>query len=151
MAGSNHIKMAWHYTTGEKFIQIVESGLLMPSSSGVEYPEKPIVWFSSNQYWEPTACKAKAENNTTIILTMDETSIGGRGLVRFGYPLKDLHHWSKLKEKSRMPESIALALEEEGIRQGANPSHWYGLTKTIPLSKCLCIQVIENNVWVEVG
>ncbi|UOA09186.1 hypothetical protein [Methylobacter sp. S3L5C] len=150
MVRISNLKTAWHYTTGEKFIKIVESGLLIPTSIGVEHPEKPILWFSSNQYWEPTACKAIYENNTITTLTMDETKTRGGGLVRFGLPLKDLHHWNKLIKKSKMSVNVALGLESAGVRQGANPNHWYGLTKAIPLSKCPYIEVIKDDLWVRV-
>jgi hypothetical protein len=144
--------LAWHYTTGEKFLLIVESGELRPTDIGVSYPEKPILWFSLEQKWEPTACKAILENGELKTLSMEETFEYGKGLVRFGIRLDSLHHWKKLIRKSQMAADMVKQLESTGLQQGADKNLWYGSIGIIPLSRCKSIQVMNNNgEWQEVS
>jgi len=145
-------EIVWHYTTGENFIKIVEDGFLKPTSIGIKGKEKPILWFSSHPYFEPTACKAKIINGSIQRLTMKETFIAGGGLVRLGMPLSSLTRWPQLHRDALMPRKIARILERSGKEQGAKPSQWYGLID-IPLDigECVSIQAINGDVqWVEV-
>jgi hypothetical protein len=144
--------IAWHYTTGQNFVKIVESNFLMPATTGVGYPEKPILWFSLDQYWEPTASKAVFKNGKIETLTMEETLKLGSGLVRFGMPVKKLHQWDKLKKKARINPVIAQGLEASGFKQGANPRRWYGVTKPLSISECSIIEVmdVDSKEWVTV-
>lgn len=75
--------IVWHYTTGEKFALILADGEIVPATEGLDveqtaefiaeleeiiatggakdvavpYRERPAVWFSKRQTWEPTATK----------------------------------------------------------------------------------------------
>lgn len=59
-------QLAWHYTTGEKFIEIVDSGFLLPTANYIASPELPVLWFSRNQKWEPTSRKMVMESDGTF-------------------------------------------------------------------------------------
>src|SRR5690606_12596681 len=60
--GTMVVNIVWHYTTGNKFQEILESGVLLRDDQTTPYlfapGEKGFVWFSSNQQWEETANKA---------------------------------------------------------------------------------------------
>ena len=143
--------IAWHYTTGEHFLLIVESGELRPTDILVRPPEKPVLWFSINQRWEATACKGLVDGGQRRTLTMEETMQMCQGLVRFGVRLDRLHPWKKLQRKARMSERTIIMLEREGRRQGADPKDWYGRTTAVPIDRCASIQVMdESREWVEV-
>ena len=78
-------KIAWHYTTGQKFEQIAETGFILPASIGVKPPERPIVWFSLNQNFELTARKGWCDVAGFVrTLSVQETREAGGGLVRLG-------------------------------------------------------------------
>ncbi len=141
------VQLAWHYTTGEKFYQISNNHELRPSNIGVLPPEKPILWFSTNQYWENTANKATRENGEIVRLTMEETRRLGAGLVRFGVGVRSipLHPWLKLWKKARMPREQAQQLEVVGRQQNADPSEWYGTTATIPIEKTKSLQIMDDD------
>ena len=49
--------IAWHYTTGLHLPLIRESGVLRPSGVFIGPDERPVLWFSTASYWEPTAAK----------------------------------------------------------------------------------------------
>ena len=144
--------IAWHYTTGEKYALILASGVLKPATSFVPPNEKPIIWFSLDPEWEPTANKAVFVNGVMKRLTKAETQIMGNGLYRFGVPAKTLHPWPKLASKARMASGIRQGLERTGITLGANPRLWCGLTSNpLPLAKVAHFQTLTaQGVWVDV-
>jgi hypothetical protein len=146
-------RIAWHYTTGIHYGHIVASGELRPAAIGVKPPEKPVLWFSLNQDFEPTACKAVRDESGAIRrLSKEDTQVLGEGLYRFGVPARLLHPWPKLARKARMTTETQRLLEREGIRQGANPILWCGLTSNpIPLAKCVKIQRSIMGVWTDCG
>jgi hypothetical protein len=67
--------LAWHYTTGKHFLKTVESGVLLPSANYIAKTENPVLWFSCEQYWEPTAQKAELQDDELVQLGMDGTFI----------------------------------------------------------------------------
>ena len=57
---------AWHYTTGTKLDLILAGGVLRPTDSYIPDDEKPILWFSSDAFWEPTANKMILQSNLLL-------------------------------------------------------------------------------------
>lgn len=138
--------LAWHYTTGIHFERICATGFLMPAATAVTPPEKPIVWFSLNQYWEPTANKGWAGDGDTYTMTMQETFKRARGLCRFGCPLRLLRGGEALRKEARMKSSMWKLLATEGKRKGADPGEWWGTTR--PLAIEILAVAVMNRAWV---
>lgn len=151
-------KLAWHYTTGEKFLQIVEDGVLVPSDIYVNPPERPVLWFSLNQEWEPTACKHWKDRATGVVsrLTREETHERGRGTVRFGCDPSALIPWDELPRRAHMQRQMSTGLAIVGLQQGAMPSQWMGSLSPIYREQWLAVEVWEPGEpfdagrWVEV-
>lgn len=144
--------IAWHYTTGQKFLAIVESGCLKPTNIDVKPPEKPILWFSLNQQWENTANKAKLDANGEIKrLSMKETYELGGGLVRFGIKPNILYLGDELRRKASMSASIWRALCKEGLKQNAKPSEWCGSISTISTDKLIIEVMRDDFAWERVS
>ena len=140
--------IVWHYTTGTKLPLILSSGELRPS--GVQSPgEKPILWFSRNQVWEPTSAKAILLDNGQRILSKDENVVLCRGLYRFGMQPDRLHPWPKIGRKARMHPRIRHGLELAGYQQGSKPSDWLGTTVAIPLER-VTVQFLEEEQWEDI-
>ena len=144
------MKIGWHYTTGENYRLIIESGFLMPEANSVFPSDKPILWFSSNHYFEQSVCRSIFINGEIQTLTMSETQVSFNGLYRFGYPLNTLLPWQAIKKGIKIPSDIAHALEHLGYKLSANPEEWYGLFQKLPLSQCLSVQVMESNTWIDI-
>ena len=143
--------LAWHYTVGNHFLKIMESGYLRPTDIGIEPGEKPILWFSTNQTWDQTACKAVLKDGKICRISKEETRNLGGGLYRFGMPIDRLHMWPKLVRKARMTPNVQRLLEIEGRKQGANPSEWCGLTSNpIAIDKIFAIQTEADGLWVDI-
>lgn len=150
--GSDHPSgdlILWHYTTGQKFHSIWQDGLIVPATAGVPKREKPIVWFSSNQYWEQTAGKMlRMPDGTLAKLTMDQTRQHGGGLARIGVALETApRRWPALKRSSRMSPKMARALWAAGINDGADPTEWFGTFDPVPRESWLAVQVLRDGAW----
>lgn len=142
------MKTAWHYTTGQKAKMIFESGELKPTDAFIEAQEKPILWFSKNQEWEQTANKMLVGPGTLRQLTTDETRNMGGGLFRFGMPSNKLIQWPRLARSANMRSKIQRALEEGGLRAGADFREWCGLLEPVSIAGLTC-QTLTDSGWVE--
>lgn len=76
--------MLWHYTYSDAFISIFKDGSIKPATDFIDPVERPIVWFSKEQFWEPTVTKGRVESGHRINLTMDDMVNRGYGLFRIG-------------------------------------------------------------------
>jgi hypothetical protein len=142
---------AWHYTTGEKFKLIVESGFLLPTTAHISPGEKPVLWFSTHPYFEPTARKAFRERGTLRILDVPELYQRAGGLIRFGLPTSDLLSWEAIKGTAGMGRQVRRTLESSARRQGANPSDWWGCFEPVSVRDCK-VEVMEADLlWVPVS
>lgn len=141
--------IVWHYTTAPNFFKIVESRLLLPTDSFIEEGEKPILWFSSDQYWELTANKGVSENGCSRVLTMEETCERGGGLARFGLAVdknkKILFPFNQLCKKAKMRPEIKEGLKLAGKKQGSSFKKWYGTLIPVDIDECEYIEVIEEE------
>jgi len=93
----------WHYTTWEAFEDIGISMIINTTSLGIEFNEKPAVWFSTNPDWEETVRKVLQDRETgkeTLGLSRDELWKVGINPVRIevdpGLPFLS---WQQLKRK----------------------------------------------------
>ena len=142
MAGNN--VMAWHYTTGEKFKSIAACGMLIPTACGVRPPERPVLWFSLNQQFEPTARKATIEGGSLRVLSVDETYRRGGGLVRFGLTPHRLYMGEKLRTRAHIGRALWASLCSAAVAQNGDPSLWAGSIQTIPIES-LAIDVMNDG------
>lgn len=143
-------QLAWHYTTGEAFQAIMDSGILMTTSAGCPTHERSVLWFSMNQIWEPTANKAIIHNGQYRGLTMRETKERFGGLVRFGFPQSKLVPWLELWKHSGILPSHKRAMEKTGRAQGANPHHWMGCFSPIPVAELVAEIMDQEYLWFRV-
>lgn len=142
----------WHYTVLQHIIQIDNDGVIKPATAGVPQDEKPIVWFSTNQDWEPTANKCAVNGDGLIIdLNKEQTEMLGGGLVRIGVDAETApYDWRALKELSGMSGRIAQGLYDAAIACGARPGDWWGTFDPVPRSKWTAAEVFKNGSWVPV-
>lgn len=144
-------KLAWHYTTGENFIKIVECGELTQTIIRMNNDQSPVLWFSQNPIWEPTACKGLMDIQGNIrTATRHETRKHGGGLVRFGFPRSRLLPWEELRAAANIRKKSRIALESVGKDMIANPKHWMGVLEPIAVPS-LTVDVLDGEwSWVNV-
>lgn len=138
--------IAYHYTTGLKFKSITASGNLIGASAEVRPPELPIVWFSQEKYWEPTASRGTLVIDGTIRgLTMRETFHLGRGLFRFGCPLTLLQQGKALRNAARIDRRFWNDLCRDGKSEGSDPALWWGSVKPVAIEG-LSMEVMGDDM-----
>lgn len=143
------MKMIWHYTTGLHARLIIGSGLLLPTAVFIRSWERPVCWFSSNQYWEQTANKGFCDKCGVVrTLSMEETFTKGLGLFRFGLPEERGVRWPEIGKKANIKADMRRALMEVGREVGANPTEWYGTLSAIPLAELEAQSLIFGTGWV---
>jgi len=76
--GPDPPEYVFHYTTGLKLKQIINSGCIRPTTAKIEPYETPVAWFSTSSHWEPTATKVPIPGMQGQI----ETAKAQGGLVR---------------------------------------------------------------------
>ncbi len=144
--------LLWHYTTGQCFKDIVDDGVIRPSTARAAKGERPIVWFSSNQEWEPTSTKIfVAHNGETWRLSKEELRVTGNGLLRFGVTRRTARlDWTAMKRQSGMSRATARELKVIGRRMGSKPEWWYGTFYPVQRSEWVAIDVLDEGQWVRV-
>ncbi len=140
--------LAWHYSTGEKFMSIMTSGLLLPATVGVIPPECPVVWFSLVQDFEPTALKGiVAPDGSRRMATLKEMRELAGGLVRFGIAPRALLTGEALRRKARINRATWAGLCAAGRKAGADPGMWFGVCEPLDVDE-LVLEVENAARWV---
>jgi hypothetical protein len=143
------MNMVWHYAPWAYLPAMVEFGALRGSNAGAP-GEVPMLWFSANQQWEPTATKCAANNpNGTDLFVMTFKQQAERfGCIRFGLAADDsrLLNWKAACAAAGTLRDKRRGLVRVGIKKGANPAHWFATAATIPLAE-LDFQVFLDGRW----
>ncbi len=105
--------------------------IIRGAAAGVPAGERPLVWFSSRQLWEPTATKGIVVNGVRRDATMQEM-MAERGLWRFGISVSELLPWKALREQGNIGADTARDLIRAARRVGADPS--FGTARLRPWS-----------------
>lgn len=140
--------LAWHYTTGVRFAEIDYKGEINPTTGGIGRGGRPVVWFSLNETFEPTA-RTMFENpdGTVMTLSVTQTEKHGRGLFRVGVRpelLKDLDQWIA---DSRVPEDTADILKKVGHAHGADPQEWMVSFEPVARTDWVAVEVRYKGEW----
>ena len=78
-----HIR--WHYTIRVRLKDIRRDGQIQPATARVPPGEKPAIWFTTREDWEPLANKLKrGRDGSEKTCTREETECLGEGLYRIG-------------------------------------------------------------------
>lgn len=127
---------------------IVQAGHLRPGSSGVSI-ERPMLWFSANQVWEPTAGKAwrGKDGRLSKAMTFREQQ-STVGCVRFGLASRDLRliEWRDACAVAGIPRDDRRRMERNGQKAGGDPSQWMAVAGAVELSD-LSFEVFGDGAW----
>lgn len=157
--------LLYHYTVGPKIGLISDSGYLKPFGFGkaVNAREKPILWWSTNSHWEPTATK---------LISLDRGKTYGRppleklheivGCYRFCLNTRRLDSpspagikllpWARLPLVAGIDSKDVYQMVMAGLAVGAQPNHWWGCLDPVSLELeaegILTVEVLDNGGWV---
>ncbi len=139
----------FHYTTGSKLKQIINSGCIKPSTAHVPANEKPVAWFSTSPDWEPTATKCPIPGKAGQIITAHAQ----KGLVRITVPGSAAPYG--ILQLPRIAGTSAqnyAGLILTGLDLGADPSTWRFTPGPVSLSLFREIEFFDfaNDQWLAV-
>lgn len=132
---------------------IFESGVLLPTDVGIERHEKPVLWFSTAPYWEPSATKGFKSPDESPFLpprnaTIPEMAAAGQGLFRFGISTEQLVRWPDIGKRSGCRAEMRNILMKVGRAWGADPKQWYGTTSSIEIEHTRIESLSGFREWV---
>lgn len=144
-------QLLWHYTTDRHLTEILRDGCLKPSTAHIAPHEKPITWFSTEQFWEPTVVKGwKQPDGAVVLLGMLGLLEHGVILVRIGVlPNAAPYTWPELRRLSGMPPKAAQGLLKVAKRWGAKAARWRGTFGPVPSSSWCAVQYFQDAGWSE--
>ena len=143
------IDSVFHYAPWLYLEMIVAGGFLKASSAGGAPHETPMVWFSSNQQWEPTATKMSRPGvKATIGSAAFKNQLANVGCVRFRFPRDDarLLQWREACKAAGISSTTRKLLEASGRRVGAEPEAWKAVAANVPLAD-LQLEIFGGNGW----
>jgi hypothetical protein len=126
----------YHYTTGDRFAAIINTGEIRQARGGVEPPEIPAVWLSTASEWEASASKAVIVNGKRRTMTLDEMIRSCDCLVRIRIdPSKvEIIPPADAPSALQIPHWTFARLITSGLAMGADPSDWRASIRAIPVS-----------------
>jgi hypothetical protein len=139
----------WHYTVGDNFHKIIKTGVIVQSGLGQLKRLKPVVWFSKNQFWEPTASKKHPQNPELDLATWQENAKFYNGVYRIGADLSKtpMLPWSIAPQIILFTAKGTRNLEDSGRAVGANPNDWFACLNAVRRDEWTAIQVLEDGAW----
>ena len=140
----------WHYTFLPHLESILRDGLIKPATALVEPPERPIVWFSRNQFWERTVTKSmKFSDGRWIELDFKGMVKHGVFPVRIGVlPETAPYDWLALRTISHMKPEMADGLVRVAEELRADPRDWRGTFSPVAIAAWVELEVYRNDAWV---
>ncbi len=149
----------YHYTVGPKLELIQGTGALMPAGFGLALSkrEKPVLWWSANPQWEPTAGKVMSLDGGKTFFRPDLPELHARvGVYRFVLPEQEptqgkLYPWPDIARVAHIDAREIPGMVKAGVQQGSRPVDWWGTLLPEPLRPTLRLDVWSQGTWVEVA
>lgn len=141
----------WHYTVGERLWSILRDKIIKPATAGVPAGERPVVWFTTNPAWEPTANKGIWRNGELLWLTKEETAAEGGGLFRIEVaPDAAPYGWEEFKRLSGISGRTSKRLARIARQRGSNYHDWRVSFEPVTSDKWLRIETWYRDRWAEI-
>lgn len=141
----------WHYTTVSRAVSILDDGEIKTSEVGNGRGERPVAWFSAEQFWEPAATNVLMLSNGTKREMGFEELRAKDTLIRFGIESdRSLIPWSLFTRISGLSRNAASEMEDAAEKTGANCLNWYCSFEPVPVSEWSDVQVLLDTGWTDV-
>lgn len=139
----------FHYTTGTKLKQIINSGAIKPSTARIQPHEKPVAWFSTQDQWEPTATKVPIPGMAGQLTTARAQG----GLARITVPGTCApYSFPQLPLIAGTKPSVCIGLLVAGLELGSDPDTWRFTPEPVPVSFFREVELYDfaNNRWLAI-
>jgi hypothetical protein len=141
--------VAYHYTTGLRLRQIINSGHIKPSTAHVPPNEKPVAWFSTSSDWEPTCTKVPIPGKAGQLITANAQ----HDLVRISVPRTCAPYiFPHLPLIAGTSPTTCIGLMLSGLDIGADPSTWRFTPDPVPTALFRDVEFFDfaNDRWLAV-
>jgi hypothetical protein len=120
--------------------RIIHDGFLRPTAINIAPDELPVLWFSKNDQFEPTAAKGMITPDGGVKLMTHTQMAQMLGIFRFSLPDTDIRliSWQRLPMRAKIPKKTVRYLIDVGVKRGAKPNDWVGTLVPIPLPSLVC-------------
>ena len=139
----------FHFTTGAKLKQIINSGAIKPTTAKIEPHEKPVAWFSTSPQWEPTATKVSIPGRQGQLMTAKAQS----GLVRISVPGTCAPYvFPQLPLIAGTSPQACIGLLLAGLELGSDPNTWRFTPTPVPTFLFRDVEFYDfaNNAWLAI-
>lgn len=141
--------IAWHYTDGQQYELAMLSGMLEPAERRGEIP---LVWFSINPVWEPTACRAIDTPDGPQRLTVDQMRLLQGGVFRFGIHEARLSAGeTQIRRLGKIGPAAGDQLIKTGLAMGSKPNEWRACRGPVPLAILKVQRLNDMHRWAPVA
>ncbi len=141
--------VVFHYTTGLKLKQIINSGCIRPSTAQVPAHEKPVAWFSTSPDWEPTATKCPVAGKPGQLIAAKAQG----GLVRITVPGSVAPYGiQQLPKIAGTSLGAYTGLILSGLELGADPGAWRFTPTPVPTALFREVEFYDfaNDRWLAI-
>ena len=144
--------MLWHYTNGRALADILKHGAIVATQCRHLPGERPIVWLTLSDDWEPMCNKTMIDPDTLRYLTLsrEETAAHFGGLARFGisedHP--NVMRCNKVVRKLIADRNGAKSMFHLAERLGSRPEHdWRGSQHEIRVQEWRAVEFFWLGRW----
>jgi hypothetical protein len=148
----------WHYTTRNRFDNIVKSKRINPSKEYNAHPTlkggkplniKPAVYLSTEPVFEYACLKPSVVNGMQYMMSVDKfTQKHGVIRIKVNPLLNKILTWNKLYKAQGIPKIDNLKLVNGAIECKSNPSkHWFGVIGAITLDEIEAYEFDGVSSW----
>jgi hypothetical protein len=140
----------WHYTSEAHHLPLIlRDGSIHPATVGIGTHERPVVWFSSRQDYEPTAIKvARDLPDGSSQLGELADQIEAVGAARIGIDPGAALPWARLVKAAKISPTTQRRLIRAARAVGGSAADWFGVVGEVPRPLWRAVQVMRAGRWV---
>lgn len=147
---SADVPLVWHYTSGDCLECILADGEIRVAEGNIEARERPAVWFTTRQTFEPTAVKCISKNGRLGVATPEEMDLLAGGHARIGVAARLVRlGWTYHVNRSGISRRTARALATYGEEIGSEPNEWRVFYGCVPSGMWSRVQVMRDGQWID--
>ena len=139
----------FHYTRASNFLKILRAGFIKLATEIVAAKERPVVWFSFNPHWEPTASPGCEDPITGVRRTVNFEELTRMDApIRIEIPETEAaHDWNDFKRLSHCPHKTWRNLSRTARAAGSDPKDWRVSFEAVPRTDWRCVEIFMNGDW----
>jgi len=156
-------QIVWHYTNGIVIAEILRSGVIQLATAAIGARERPVAWFSTEPFWEPSATRGEltspppadtvAGQPVSIRLDTIRRFTGEEmdqivGRYRIGVVATAARHgWESFKRLSGIDKGLARSMETADPAVSGDVRHWRASFQPVGREHWRAVERLVAGVW----